>query len=203
MMWIAEAGPQEKRFVCGLQIEEGIDLVRDIVVCAGIQEIDAVIKRLQIIFFVDLSERRGRVGGAIKVEAATADTGEVPSFGAKQFGKGDFAARQWGRKAGHTCGDGGFAGHQAGARGHTLRGAGKEAMELHAFCGQLIEHRRPDAGISVGAEEGVAVIVTEQQQKIRSGGRLVSAGSGIGDDKKCAEHNQGRAEAERDTVPWF
>lgn len=97
------------------------------------------------------------------MEAATADTGEVPSFGAKQFGKGDFAARQWGRKAGHTCGDGGFAGHQAGARGYALRGPGKEAMELHALCGQLIEHRRPDAGISVGAEEGVAVIVTEQQ----------------------------------------
>lgn len=84
-----------------------------------------------------------------------------------------------------------------------MRSAGEEAMELHAFCGQLIEHWRPDTGISVGAEKRIAVIVTEQQQQIRSGGRLVSAGTGIGDHAKCAEHDQGRAEAETDAVQWL
>ena len=44
--------------------------------------------------------------GAVEVEAAAADAGEVAAFVTEEFREGDFVAGKRGREPGHASGDG-------------------------------------------------------------------------------------------------
>ena len=103
---VTEVCPHEEGFVGGRLVEEGGDLGGHFVVRAGVQRVHAVDEGFQLVVFKDLGGGGSGFVGAVEVEAAAADAGEVAAFVTEEFREGDFVAGEGCGESGHSCGDG-------------------------------------------------------------------------------------------------
>ena len=106
VMRVAEICPHEEGFVGGRFVEKGGDLSGHFVVGAGVQRVHAVDEGFQVVVIKDLGGGETGFVGAVEVEAAAADAGEVAAFVTEEFREGDFVAGKRGGEPGHASGDG-------------------------------------------------------------------------------------------------
>jgi hypothetical protein len=75
-------------------------------------------------------------------------------------------------------------------------------MEPHTGAGEFVKHRRANVGTVIGTHEGVAVVVTEQQEDIgRRGIDLSDGWRGRSEQRKPAEHGR-QCGAAQSGVEW-
>lgn len=181
MMGVAEVDPQAERLGGRHPIEKFRGLGGGRGIRAGAYIVEALLKGAEAVLFQQLAESGATpLAGAVEVIAASADADIIAGLLAQDFGKCQLVLGQRRGEAGDAGRDRRASGHERGARRHTLRRGGEEAVELHAIRRQFVQHRRSDIRVAVATQEWITMVIGEQEQDVRplGGGCKTGAQSG-------------------------